>query len=279
MGEPDGRGASPRRSAGSALGLLAALALLLAVAGALAWIASCEVRANPDPSPTLAADDKAQGAEGAGEWPEVDWAHWLGINPDVIGWVSVPGTNVSQPIVQASADDPDYYLDHDVYRRYNPMGCPYLDAGCASGLDSPNAVVCGHNWAGGSVFADIARMSDAAYASSHSTVLLQTPTERRRLSVQAVEVASGDSPTKATSFATVAEFQAWYRERWQASCVRLSSDPSQRSAGSEGEGSDAMDATSAATDTTAAAAMPSSILTLVTCSYAHANDRTLVYGA
>lgn len=253
-------------------------ALLLAAAiGALPWIASCEVRASPNPAPALAASDRMRedaASDGAGsEWFEVDWTYWASVNPDVIGWVSIPGTGVSQPIVQASAEDPDYYLDHDAYRRYNPMGCPYLDASCENGLESLNAVVCGHNWAGGRIFSDLARMSDAAYASEHATVLLQTPEERLRLEVQAVEVVNGDAPTKATSFASAAEFQAWWTQRWQASCVRLSKRASYQASDKDG-----IRATKEKEKPTFSET-PTRILTLATCSYAHDNDRTLVYCA
>ena len=40
------------------------------------------------------------------------------------------GTDINHPILQAHASDPDYYLHHDIYRNYNPLGALYLDAEC-----------------------------------------------------------------------------------------------------------------------------------------------------
>ena len=79
-------------------------------------------------------------------FPIVDWAYWQGVNPDVIGWITVPGTTINSPIVQAPTDSPDFYLSHDVYGNYNIYGAIYLDAECAeAGLNSRNAVILGHH--------------------------------------------------------------------------------------------------------------------------------------
>ncbi|MEI3232096.1 MAG: hypothetical protein V8S24_13235, partial [Gordonibacter pamelaeae] len=31
----------------------------------------------------------------------IDWAYWTSVNPDVIGWIEVPGTSIDGPIAQA----------------------------------------------------------------------------------------------------------------------------------------------------------------------------------
>ena len=105
-----------------------------------------------DPSLTITSDaSSSTGEDDASEaaddgFPTVDWAYWQGVNPDVIGWITVPGTTINSPIVQAPTDDPDFYLSHDVYGNYNIYGAIYLDAECAeAGLDSRNAVILGHH--------------------------------------------------------------------------------------------------------------------------------------
>lgn len=96
-------------------------ASLLALAGILGFtLYSMEQSGNPDPVPGKAVALDPYG------FPEVDWDYWRSVNPDVIGWVTVPGTNIDSPIVQAHSDDPEYYLHHDVYRKYNVYGCPTL---------------------------------------------------------------------------------------------------------------------------------------------------------
>ena len=93
--------------------------------GGFAVLASLHQRATVlQPSPEVAQDSGEDAAPTHDEngFPIVDWAFWQGVNADVIGWITIPGTPVDYPIVQAPADDPDYYLKHDVYGQYNYMG-------------------------------------------------------------------------------------------------------------------------------------------------------------
>lgn len=189
-------------------------------------------------------------------FPDVDWEAWRAINPDVIGWISIPGTPVDYPIVQAPADDPTYYLKHDVYRKPNFMGCPYLDADCAEGglFGSTNAVVFGHNLGFGdtSMFNAVASYTDASFAREHCRVLLQTPDERREFEVQAADCIGGWEAQKRTRFESEADFSQWYADRLVESDMRLTDE-----------------------------AVASPIVTLCTCSYNRwaDNERTVVYAA
>ena len=77
-----------------------ALALLLCGAGVLLLLQAWRSAANTPPSPgadaSVAAEEDPQSP-----FPEVDWDYWQGVNPDVIGWITVPGTTINSPIVQA----------------------------------------------------------------------------------------------------------------------------------------------------------------------------------
>lgn len=168
----------------------------------------------------------------------------------------IPGTPVDYPIVQAPADDPTYYLKHDVYRKPNFMGCPYLDADCAEGglFGSTNAVVFGHNLGFGdtSMFNAVASYTDASFAREHCRVLLQTPDERREFEVQAADCIGGWEAQKRTRFESEADFSQWYADRLVESDMRLTDE-----------------------------AVASPIVTLCTCSYNRwaDNERTVVYAA
>lgn len=221
--------------------------------GVLAFLHGRAASVSPVPGEQAVEDTPT--ADGSG-FPDVDWEAWRDINPDVIGWITIPGTPVDYPIVQASADDPTYYLKHDVYRKPNYMGCPYLDAGCAEGglLGSANAVVFGHNLGFGdtSMFNAVASYTDAAFAREHRRVLLQTPDERREFEVQAADCIGGWEAQKRTRFESGTDFGQWYEERLAESDIRLADE---------------------------AVAPP--IVTLCTCSYNRwaDNERTVVYAA
>lgn len=181
--------------------------------------------ANPEPSPNTETAVEAQS-----EFPEVDWNYWLGINPDIVGWITIPGTDVNHPIVQAPVDDPDYYLHHDVYKNYNPMGCLYLDADCTElGLSTRNAVILGHHWQGVNAvaaggFAVIADYKDRDFAAEHAKILIQTPTAKMKYQVRFADIVPGWNPTKRCTFEGDADYRQWYEESLESAAMTLDGD-------------------------------------------------------
>ena len=176
------------------------------------WLFSTHDRAaDVDPSPILA---DASGSDAASDGvPTVDWEYWLSVNPDIVAWVSVAGTEIDYPVVQARSGDPTFYLDHDVYREWNPYGCPYLDAACAGrGIDSPLALMFAHHMNDGSMFSAFASYSDAGFAAEHDEILLQTPEGNARLRVVAVDVVDSNVEHKRLDFATDEELSSWLDE-------------------------------------------------------------------
>ena len=159
-------------------------------------------------------------------FPEVDWDYWLSINPDIVGWITIPGTSINNPVVQAHADSPDYYLSHDVYGNYNVFGAIFLDAECEErGLSSQNAVILGHHFGSdGVAFGVIANYSDRSFASDHATVLLQTPGSKMKYSVRFAEIVNGNEPNKRTSFADDADFRSWYDSSRESAAMVLDAD-------------------------------------------------------
>ena len=161
--------------------------------------------------------------------------------------------DVDYPIVMGPAQEPDYYLRHDVYGNWNMWGCPYLDAACAEGglLRSRNAVVYGHHMRDGSMFAQLARYSDEGWAREHVDVLVQTPEERAVFHVFAADVVNAGTEKKVTEFDDDAQYRTWIEKTVEDSRMVLDGD-----------------------------VRPEHVLTLCTCSYHYwGNERTLVYCA
>lgn len=188
----------------STVAFVLAGALLLGAIGTGAFLL-CQRHAATafDPAPMLGVQDADDG------FPVVDWEYWQDVNPDVIGWVTMPGTSIDHPIVQAHADAPAWYLSHDVYGNWNIYGCPYLDEDCEEeGFDSRVAYVFAHHMDDGSMFAPLASLD--LYECGE--VLLQTPDEKMRLQICAVDIVNAWSELKQVKFPSNAAFQEWIRE-------------------------------------------------------------------
>lgn len=65
-------------------------------------------------------------------------------NDDVCGWLLIPGTNVTLPIVQHGLDNA-FYLDHAFDGSYSPLGCPYLELGNSKSFTDSLTVIYGHS--------------------------------------------------------------------------------------------------------------------------------------
>lgn len=211
---------------------LSVAVLLLVAAGSIAFLLySWREAAITPPSPngtSVASEEQSDDGETEDDgFPVVDWDYWQSVNSDIIGWITIPGTTIDSPIVQAPADDPEYYLHHDVYKNYNPHGAIYLDADCTEGLLSKNAVIMGHHFGYDVVaapFGTIASYIDQSFAEEHATVFIQTPEWKKTYEVRFAQIVNGLEPTKRTSFASDDDFKSWYDSSREDATMVLDSD-------------------------------------------------------
>ena len=93
---------------------LGAAALVLA-AGLFATLALMHGRATETPpSPRPEAADPMAGDETDGDgFPAVDWEWWQSENPDIVGWITVPGTATGTPDTPTDPTEPENPTDPD----------------------------------------------------------------------------------------------------------------------------------------------------------------------
>ncbi len=92
------------------------------------------------------------------------------INQDIKGWITVPGTTVNYPVLQAS--DNDYYLHRNIYRNYDINGVPFLDYRnvIENGEQSDNMVIYGHHMNFDGVFGVLEHYNDLDFYKEHPTI-------------------------------------------------------------------------------------------------------------
>ena len=209
-----------RRIALSIVGVLAAI--LLAVVTWLSLIYAKDAHMNPNPKNIEVVSDIPSNDDTI-DWPIIDWEYWQSINPDIIGWVTVPGTSINHAIVQERSGAQGQYLQHDVYGNWSYLGTPYLAAECEeAGLDSRVAPIAGHHMTGTeSVFAEFANYNDYDYAAEHNIILLQTPNWNKKLIVQAATIIPGWENSLVTEFQTNEAFSGWWNKQFNESGVKL----------------------------------------------------------
>lgn len=154
----------------------------------------------------------------------VDWDALCAVNPDVVGWIYIPNTNVNYPIVKAPADDPDKYLTTDFEGNVGgwwmpTYGTPYLLSTNASDFSDKNNIVQGHHLQNGEMFAALADFADSEQFNAHRNVYLLTPKGNYRLSSIALVHCAGSEPIAQTQFATDDDFKAYTQDKIDRSVV------------------------------------------------------------
>lgn len=109
-------------------------------------------------------------SENAGEKTGLEILHEM--NPDVIGWLEVSGSNIDYPIVQGT--DNLYYAFTDVEGHPSLNGSIYLDAQNNHLFEDFYSVIYGHHIAGGGMFADLEKFETDDFFQSHRTARVTT---------------------------------------------------------------------------------------------------------
>ena len=76
------------------------------------------------------------------------------LNPDLVGWISIPGTKIDYPVLQKPKKH-DYYLRRDFYGKKATAGSIYVEEGCDVTTPSDNVTIYGHMMKNGTMFADL----------------------------------------------------------------------------------------------------------------------------
>ena len=111
---------------------------------------------------------------------EIDFEKLQKINPDVYAWITIPGTSIDYPVLQAgNSKDEDYYLKHDVYGASDVHGCIYSQKCNSKDFSDPVTVLYGHNMRDGSMFQQLHKYKNESYFDKNSYIEVYTPGVKR----------------------------------------------------------------------------------------------------
>ena len=175
-------------------------------------------------------------------------------NPELAGWIRIPGTRIDYPVMQ-TAEDNDFYLTHDFQREENAHGAPFLDVNCKIG-SSENLIIYGHHMKDGTMFRDLMLYKKADFCASNGTIEFDTPEESAQYQVIFVMLLSAEDAEDFPYYQYIdLSDEAEYQE-FLANCAEYA----------RWQREDAMDESAAA----------GGLLTLSTCEYSHRDGRLVV---
>lgn len=107
-------------------------------------------------------------------------------NSDFAGWITIEGTEIDYPVMQAVAQSSDFYLDHNFDGKEDINGSIFLDS--RNNLEEPNdnMIVYGHNMKSGMMFGDLKEYLEPAFWKEHKIVKFNTIYEKAEYEIVAV---------------------------------------------------------------------------------------------
>ena len=105
-----------------------------------------------------------------------EYAELYKMNTDLVGWMEIPGTRVSYPVVQRP-EWVDYYLHRDFYGNYDPHGCLYAREQCDVAKPSDNITIYGHRMKDGTMMGDVGKYELKSFWEENQYIYFDTLTE------------------------------------------------------------------------------------------------------
>ncbi len=173
-------------------------------------------------------------------------------NTDFVGWLEVPGTVISYPVMQ-SPETPDFYLRHNFAKDWDSHGCLYARETCDIFTPSDNITIYGHNKRDGTMFSDLEKYMDKQFYKEHKYIYFDTIFQRHTYEIIAVFPTSASVGVGFRYHAFENAANAEEFDEFIATCKQLSYY-----------------------DIPATAQYGSKLITLSTCEYSQVNGRLVI---
>ena len=137
----------------------------------------------------------------------IDWKALKEKNPEVVGWILIPDTDISYPIVQGS--DNSYYLNHTFEKKENYAGAIFMDAGADASFQDRNTIIYGHNVKHGTMFAELEKFKEQAFFEQHPYLYIFTEQQNYRCEIFSMYSTSATSASYRLQYADDADFKSY----------------------------------------------------------------------
>ena len=121
----------------------------------------------------------------------ISWENLRKINPQVAAWITIPGADISYPVVQGTDDE--YYLKHNFKGEEDLFGCIFLEHDNKKNFMGSHSIIYGHNMEGNMMFANLNRYEQSEFLKQCPEIEITTPERRFLYRIFSVEQASSQS--------------------------------------------------------------------------------------
>jgi len=113
--------------------------------------------------------------------------------PDVVGWLTIPGTHIDYPFVQGNNNDD--YLHMDLDQNWSQAGTIFMDYRNSKDFSDFNTIIFGHHMRNGSMFGALQSFNDQDFFDTHMTGVIFLSNQTYTIEVMAFAVVKPDDET------------------------------------------------------------------------------------
>lgn len=122
---------------------------------------------DPSSAEDEAAEDEMEEEE---RLKRVSFEELKAINEEIIGWIEIPGTGISYPLMYTG--DNVYYLNHTFSGNVNSAGSIFMETLNDPKFADLHTIIYGHNMKNGSMFAALKNYASPSYLVAHPTIYI-----------------------------------------------------------------------------------------------------------
>ena len=132
-----------------------------------------EARANSENTENTENTDPVEEGDGDDYTYVLSLDELMAINGDIVGWLTVEGTNINYPVLY-SYEDRGYYLDHNYLCEYDPQGAVFIENFNSRDLSDFNTIFYGHSMLNGNMFGTLHNFSHWDFFNSFGNIYFYT---------------------------------------------------------------------------------------------------------
>ena len=119
------------------------------------------------------------------------FAQLFHLNNHLIGWLSIPGTDIDYPVMQ-SPESPNFYLNHNFDRKYSARGCLYVRETCDVFTPGDNVTIYGHKMKDRTMFAQLDQYRKKSFFEENPYIYFDSLEQMHTYKIMAVFTISAD---------------------------------------------------------------------------------------
>ena len=151
----------------------------------------------------------------------ISWENLRKINSQTVAWITVPGADISYPVVQAADDE--YDLKHNFRGEEDLFGCIFLEHDIKKNFTDSHSILYGHNIEGNMMFANLNRYEQPEFLKKCPEIEITTPKRKflyNRLPNQLIRQEKSISLIKQSRFTKKRQIREKHRKECGRSCKR-----------------------------------------------------------